>query len=814
MLTDLRVATRKLIRQPGFTALALMILALGLGAATAMFSVVDALMLRPVPFPEGERMVRIYRTIATDHDSGDKGPSLRAFLEFQGLTDIFEGVAAVHMRDMRFESRPGELPDMMWAGDVTREYFSVLKIKPRLGRLFTPDEYQRGRDQVVVLSSQLWQARFGGDPSIVGRRIRLNDDSYTVVGVMPPEAHEPMRFWSRALLWKPREFFGGAANDDFVPLMRLIARLKPGVSIERAQAATQAVVTRLERERPTGSGVRLVPPQKDGLDVAGRRSTWLALGLGIFVLVIACINLAGIQLARLATRGQELAVRMALGAGRGRLVREMVAETLLISLVGGALSLPVAQQFTHMIASRITIGYVRASVGAPAHLDFRVFAFAIGLVLVTAIVVGALPAWLSARRAIAGTMRKAGRGAIDGSWPRLRQSLVVAQMALALMLLAAGGLFLRGLHRFGQRDPGWKVDGLLTARLSMRGPQYEGEHRAPFIDKLERRLAALPGVESAALNWTLQLWSNWYTEDFWLLGTERPRPGQAPRAYPNSVTPAYFRTVGIELREGRLLASTDGPGSEPVAVVNETMARTLWPGQSALGKRIGNAGGDPARPGHWKTIVGVVSDAHPAATLTPAETRFQVYYSLYSLAQPMFPPMVVVRTTGPPEALAADLRRAIAEVDPTLPVYEVHSARSLVDRTLTNYSLLAWTLFGFAVLGLVLSALGVYALFSGYVVQRTREIGVRMALGAQTGHVLRLVLGKGARLALLGGLLGVAGALVVAPLLSAAASELPAHEPVAVAVLALALIAVALFACWLPARRAAALDPMVALRQE
>jgi putative ABC transport system permease protein len=811
MMSDLRLAVRRLLRQSGFTALAIAILALGLGAATAMFSLVDGLLLRPLPFAGADRLVRIHRTLGGGPDSGDKGPSVGAFLEYRGLTDVFSGVAAIDMRDTRFEGAPGQPPDMLWAAGVTADFFDVLGVQPRLGRLFAPGEYQRGRDRVVLLSTQLWQTRFGSDPGILGRQIRLDDQPYTVVGVMPPELYEPLRFWSRGSLWRPQSVWAGASNEDFVPLMRLLARLKPGVSWASADAAVQTVVARMERVRPTGSGARLVRPQNEGLDVAGRRATWLTLGLAVFVLLIAGINLAGVQLARLASRGQDLAVRVALGASRGRLVREMIAESLVLCAAGGALGLVIADWCAGLIASRITTGYVRATVGAPVQLDFRVFGFALALVLVTGVLVGAVPAWLSARGAVATTLRKAGRGSTERAWPRLRQGLVVAEMALALVLLAGGGLFVRGLQRFGARDPGWRVEGLLTARLAMDRPQYEGARRAPFLDRLEQRLAALPGVESASLAWSVPLWSNWWVEDFWLQGTARPRPGQAPKAYANAVTPAYFRTAGVSLRAGRLFGTADRFDTEPVAIVNEAMARELWPGQSALGKRVGGAGGDPAKPDQWKTIVGIVADTRPAATLTPPETGYQVYYAL---AQTNDGALAVLRTHGPAAALAADLRRAVADVDPSLAVYEIHSARELVDRSMANYGLLAWTLFGFAVLGLVLSALGVYGLFAGYVVERTREIGVRMALGAQAEQVLRMVLGKGLRLAFVGGMLGVAGALVAAPVLTSIAAELPAHDPLAVIVLAVVLIAVALFACWLPARRAAALDPMVALRQE
>jgi len=791
------------------------ILALGLGAATSMFSILDAVLLRPLPFPESERLVRIHRTMAGDSsDSIDRSHSPGDYFAYRAGTDLFEGVAAVAMSDTRVEINPDQPPEMMWGASVSADYFPVFRVGPRLGRLFMPEEYERGRDNVVLLSTQLWQSRFGGDPGIVGHRIRIGGEPLLVVGVMPPELHDPIRFWGRGLFWRPLSFWPGAQNDHQMYWLRLFGRLKPGVSMARAQAGVNLIAARLDTDFQTRSGARLVAPQKTGaLDLAGNRVTWLSMGLGVFVLLIACINLAGVQLARLGGRGHDLAVRVALGAGRGRLVREMLTESVLLSFIGGAVSILVAHWCTAFLASRITVGWRRVTIGVPAHLDGRVLGFSFVLVLVTAVVVGTLPAWLSARGVVAQALRQGGHGAGGRSsgWRRLRQALVVAEMALALVLLAAGGLFLRGLHRFGDRDPGWGVDRLMTARVNLPGPRHRGEPGGVFLEGLQQRLAGLPGVEVAALSAALPLWENgWGTQDLWVQGTPVPRPGEGPSAYGNSVTPDYFRALGLSLREGRVFTAADRQNPDRVLIINETMARSLWPGQSAIGKRLGDPRGDPARPPQWATVVGVVSDARFVATLTAPVSAYQIYDVMRSPGSAM----VLLRTRGAPEAAASDLRRVLAGLDSEVSVDDVLTARALANRALGNFSLLAWTLFAFAALGLVLSALGVYGLFAGYVVQHTREIGVRMALGAQTGQVLRMVLGKGLQLALLGGVLGVAGAMAVVPLLGSVAAELPARDPTAIVVLAMSLIAVALFACWLPARRAARLDPMVALRSE
>jgi putative ABC transport system permease protein len=812
---DLRQAIRSLRRQPGFVVTAVTILALGLGAATAMFSMLDALLLRPLPFAESERLVRIHRTMAADSaDSVDRMHTPGGYFAYRAEGGVFEGVAAIAMSDTSVDLDPGQPPEMMWGARVSPDYFPVFRVQPRLGRLFVPEEYQAGRGGVVLLSSQLWESRFASDPGIVGRTVRLDGQPFTVIGVMPPELHDPIRFWSRGLLWRPLDFGAAAQNDHEHHWLRLIARLKPGVSWATAQAAASAVAARLEVDHRTGSGARLMAPQATGaLDVAGARVVWLSMGLAVFVLLIASVNMAGLQLARLATRGHDLAVRVALGAGRGRLVRELLTENLLLCAVGGGLGLLVAEWCTGLLASRMSIGWRRATVGVPAQLDARVVGFALLLMVLTALVAGTVPAWLSASRAVAQTLRAGGRGASEGSssWSRLRQGLVVTEMALALVLLAAGGLFVRGLHGFVARDPGWTVDHLLTALVNLPGPRHRGEPGAAFLDRLQQRLTTLPGVQSAAVADGLPLWENGQpVRSLWVLGTPAPRPGEGPTTFSYAVTPSYFRTVGLALREGRLFIDADRRSQEAVAIVSESMARQLWPGGSALGKRLGTPASDPARPDHWQTVIGVVSDARFAATLSTPSTPFQLYEPLEAPGDAM----LVLRTRGLPESLTADLRRSVAELDSEVSLFEIHGARVLADRTLGNVALIAWVLFGFAALGLLLSALGVYGLFSGYVVQRTREIGVRMALGAQSRQVLGFVLGKGLRLALAGGALGVAAALAVVPVLTSVASELPAQGPVAVIALALALIVVALFACWLPARRAAAMDPMVALRRE
>ena len=459
------------------------------------------------------------------------------------------------------------------------------------------------------------------------------------------------------------------------------------------------------------------------------------------------------------------------------------------------------------------VGGNQVTIGVPIELDGRVLVFALALALLSAVIVGIAPVWLSNRGAVFDTLRRGGRHTTDRSQPRLRQGLVVAEMAPALMLLAGGGLFLRGLQRFTHADPGWQTEGLLTGRIHLPATRYPGPAaRHAAVQRLQLGLANLPGVESAALAGWLPVTSRGKRREFRVEGELAPVPGLAPSQFDNDVSPEYFATLGIPLREGRLLGRADRLESLPVVVVNETMARQLWPGTSALGKRIAWLDQDPSSPRYWKTVVGVVGDVQYRSSFEDPKSRYQAYYPLAQTSARAF--RVAVRTRGDPQALVPGLRQAVAEVDPELLVYEPLSAQALAERFSSNFFLAGWIMFALAGLGIALSGLGVYGLFSGFVVERTREIGVRMALGAQRGEVIGLILTRGLRVAGLGAGLGAIGALAVVPVLRAIAFELPAPEPAAVVLLPLLMVAVALFACWLPARRAASVDPMIALRQD
>jgi putative ABC transport system permease protein len=811
LLTDFRLAARRLYRQPGYSCLAVLILALGLGTTTAMFSLVRSAVSRPLPYPEPERLVRIQVGV---------GPAATGSYYFQPFVfahlrqhnDVLSGMAAVNFRQLGL-GHPGQPPEPVGSLSVTADFFGLMAMPPALGRLFLPDEDQPDRSRVVVLSDRLWRQRFGADPRIVGRSLVLGDQPVTVVGVMPAAFSDPLHRWTRAELWRPMALSPADLQPDATRSLEVWGRLRPGLTRPAAAAQLTAIAARL------GDGQKrtvLVRPlgNKSGLKEEIQVGVWLALGLAVFVLLIACTNLAGMQLARLAGRGHEQATRRALGATRWRLVREAMVENLLVSLVGGALGVILAFWCADLVGSRLILDDgPQTTIGVPVQIDVRVLLFALASAVLSAAIVGIAPACLGERAALFETLRRGGQGTTARPRPQLGQSLVVAQMAMALVLLMGGGLFLRGLQRLRHESPGWRMDGLMTGRLKLQGPRYADRGaRVAFLDRLEPRLRAIPGVSSIAT-------SEWVP----VSGDQRlriaaeglPAPPSPRSAYVDPVSSDYFRVLGIALRQGRPFGPDDAPGGLPVIVINQRMADELWPAGSPLGKRIALAVDDPSVPAPfavWRTIVGVVSDIRFPGQLDYQKTRLQVY----SPIRQMVPRDITIslRTQGAPEASLGALRAAVADLDPSLVVHDASTIRGLMDQELANFSLTGWVMFALAVLGLLVAALGVYGLFSGFVVQRTREIGVRVALGARRGQVVGLVLRKGVRLAFAGALVGMLGVGLVVPALRAVAYELPAHEPMAVLLLAAALVAVALLACWLPARRAAALDPMVALRHE
>ncbi len=802
---DVRYSARSLMKTPGFTFIAVLTLALGIGANTAMFSVLNTYFFRALPYPESDQIVRVFRT-SPNSQSWPHAPG--NYFDYQEKNGVFESMAAFTRTSVNL-AEPGEPAERLQCMATTADFFTVLGVRPALGRVFEAGEEIDGADDVAVLSNTFWMRRFGGDPGVVGRKLPINGREVVVVGVMPPSAEYPL-LWGTVDLWKPQAFTAETRQVRDTNFLASVARLKPGVSMEQAEDAMVALAANVGREHDTNhsESIRLEPLHRSVSDDVGRTVMWFTFGLAGFVLLIACANLANLQLVRTAARAREYAVRTALGAGRARVIRQSLTESLVVALVGGAISIVVAYVGIEFMSARLFTNLP----GVRVPLDVRVFGFALLCSVVTGLIFGTVPAWLASRADANLVLRDNARGSSGShSQHRLRNALIVGEVAFALILLTGAGLFLRGLQRFTQLDPGWRVDGLLTARVTTSGPNYREEaQRAAFYRRLEERLRELPGVEHAALSFSQPVWGFGSSTRRVAEGQPEPPPGQAPLAAYEIVGSQYFETLGVPLLEGRVFTPDDNPDRLPVVVVNEAMARALWPGESAIGKRIG---GGPPEGRRWETVVGVVGDVGTPTSLRAPDTKYQTFFPITS-QESWGGVYVTMRTSVPPETLANVLRTTVAEIDPTQAVFQVKTAPALVEEALGNISLLGTLLGAFAALGLVLAVVGIYGVTSYSVAQRTGEIGIRMALGAQRRDVLRLVLGKGVILTLVGAAIGATGGYAVTQLLSAAIPTLPTRDPVALGLITLALIGVALVACYLPARRATRVDPLVALRHD
>ncbi|MDD5543036.1 MAG: ABC transporter permease [Acidobacteriia bacterium] len=790
---DFRYGIRILIKSPGFLAIAVFTLALGIGANTALFSVLNTYLFHSLPYPRSDRLVQVYRTSPF---SQSWPHSAANFLDLSTKNSVLEEMAALHWTQPTLIEK-GEYAESLKGLEVSAGFFPTFGVQPELGRVFTPEEDRPGPNLVAVLSHRFWQHRFGGDPNILGRMLKLDGGSVKVIGVMPPQFEQPLLF-GNVDVWRPIDFSAERRQNRHNNYLSAIGRLKPGVTVEQAQDSMVRLFAGIASANSSNQGesLRLQPLQRSMSDDLGRTVMWYSFGLSGFLLLIACANLANLQLVRLSARTREYGVRAALGAGRFRLVRQCLIENLIVATLGGGLSLLIAEWGVSFISLRL----FSELPGAQIVLDYRVFGFAMLCSMVTGLMFGTVPAWLSTRLDLNQVLKENLRGAISVSHHRLRHALIIGEVALALILLAGGGLFLRGLQQFTQHDAGWQVDGLLTAQIGM-------PKDTSFYRQLEDRLRAIPGVKHVALSVSLPVWGFNSSGGGRADGQPEPRPGQWPEIFYEPVSPSYFETLGVRLIAGRTFNESDTANNVPVLIVNERLARLFWPHESAIGKRI-----MPQGDTNWWEIIGVVNDMRFPSHIEKSYTDLEAFLLLAQA--PLHQVNIFLRTSVPPETLANQLRGAVAALDPNQPVQQIRTVRSWVDLGLGNITLLGALLGAFAVLGLVLAAVGIYGVISYAVAQRTNEIGIRMALGAPPGILLWLILSKGARLVLWGTALGYGGAYVVARLLMATIPTLPTRDPLALAGITFALFAVALLACYLPARRATKVDPMVALRYE
>jgi putative ABC transport system permease protein len=811
---DLRYAARTLRRSPAFAAAAVLSLGFGIGANTAIFSFVNALLLRPYAFPDLDALVTISERHpqqggrATVRPSDPGNPMAAAdFLDLRRQSRAFEGLAAFRGRDFTLVGQ-GD-PERLAGRLVSPAFFALLRAGAAAGRTLLPEEAEAGRDAVVVVSHGLWQRRLGGAPDVVGRTLVLNGRPHTVVGVMPPEFNYPpggVEVWAPLVLGEKDEAERKALS------LAVIARLAPGVSLPQARAELLALSARAEQAHPRTNAGRTFATARLRDQQAGLTAPFAALfqAAALFVLLIACANVGGVLLARGLWRRREMALRAALGASRPRLARQLLAESLMLSLLGALVALAVAGAGVQVIRTSVPPDITKWVAGwTHIRLDARVLGFALAAALAAALASGLSPALGAARLALVDVLRDGARGAAPGR-SRARSVIVVMQMALALVLLVGAALMMGGFGRLMARYQGFDPEGVLTFRLQLPDSRYApGRPVADLYARLLDDLATLPGVEGVAAAAHLP-------------GDLGPMPAGAvsirgrtaaddldlPAADYQSVSPGYFRTLRVRLRAGRAFGAEDGPDAPPVVLVSESMARRLWPGGDPLGQQVKQ--GRPDDPAPWREVVGVVEDV--TQYWFDREPRSTLY--LPHAQVPRAAAFVLVRTEREPETMAPAIRARVAGLDPGLPLDELRTLRQVVDDALAILRLSANLLLLLGAIALGLSALGVYAVMAQDVVQRSQEIGVRLALGASTAAVRRLVLARALRLAAIALLLGVPVALALGRLMAGALFGVVRVEALSLAGLSGGLVVVALLAALVPARRAAALDPVSILRSD
>jgi putative ABC transport system permease protein len=793
---DLRFALRMLAKKPGFTLLATAALALGIGANSAIFSVVDTVLLRPLPLQDPDRLVIVS---ANSSVIGRFSTSAPDFADWREQNKVFEGIAAYSRATYNLVGS-GE-PERLTAMGVTPDFFSVLAARPLLGRGFRTEEGQRGNEHVAVLSEELWRRRFGADPGILGKPLLLDGQSTAVVGVMPRGLNLP-----RAVeLWTP-VVLNLAETERGNHFLNTVARLKHGVSVEQAAAEMNAIAKRLEQQHPDSNAgwSTLVSPLYEEVVGKVRPALLVLLGAVALVLLIACANVANLLLARAATRQREIAVRKALGASRGRLVRQFLTESVLLSLLGAVLGLLLAFWGTDLLQAVRPRDLPRVE---GLGIDGRVLGFTLLLSLVTGTLFGLVPA-LHATDPALNEILKEGSGKSTPGWRghRARSGLVIAEVALVLVLLVGAGLLIKSFDRLLDVDPGFDPTNVLTLRVSLPDGTYpDGGRRAGFYREAARRIGALPGVEAVGLIHRLPLDFSDTQFDFEIEGRPAPPPGQQLSTHLRSIGSDSLRALGIPVLRGRGLSESETWDKPGLVLINEAMARRFWPGEDPLGRRVHFGTDDP-----WLTIVGIVGDMRiNDLGKEPVPMTF-VQYQTWPTAEMAF----VLRTPRAPGSLADAVRDQMRSLDPGLPLYDVNTLEQIVSQSMASrrFNLSVFGLF--AVLALVLAVIGIYGVMSSTVTERTREVGIRMALGAERRAVVGLILGQGMGLVLAGLALGLLGAFGVTRVLSSLLYGVSPNDPAVFAGVALLLSAVAMLATYLPARRASRVDPMVALRHE
>ena len=800
---DLAYALRRLRNAPGFTLVAVATLALGIGANAAIFSVVHAVLLRPLPFAEAERLVRLSQ-VWKGEPSGVYSP--QNFLDVEAAARSFEKLAVHDSSGVTLTGR-GQ-PARIEGTEVSASFFDVLRVAPAYGRSFDAGENEPGHTKVAVLGHALWRERFGGDPAVVGQTMQLDRDTYTIVGIAPAGFSFP----ERTEIWTPMTYdarFRTQSRGAWY--LGVIGRLKPGATLHQAQEEVALIHDRLAREyADANEGVTAtVQSLQESMVGDSRRALLVLLGAVGLVLLIACVNVANLLLARVAARENELAVRTALGAGRARLVRQLLTESVTLALLGGGAGILLAALSMDALLALQPAGVPRlGEVG----VDRAVVAFSLLLSVVTGLLFGVFPALQIVRRPTGQSLREGARGVLGGRGNGLRSGLVVGQMALAMMLLAGAGLLLRSFAQLRHVDPGFRTADALTFRISLPESAYKEEApRAAFYDMLLERLAALPGVRRAGAVMGVPLGGIRFDLSFEVKGRPPLPPAQQPSMQIRVVTPDYFDTMGIPLLRGRVLERRDVEGAPQAVVISESASRRYFPGEEPLGQFItllwGRGKGKPKVGGEVVGIVGDVKD-----TGLDKEKPPECYVPHAQM--PVSTMDVVLRTSVAPRSLAPSAERIVHALDPELPVARVATLEEVVARSISEPRFYMVLLGAFAGMAVFLAALGIFGVMSYAVVQRSREIGIRVALGARPKDVLRMILGHAAALVGIGVVVGLLGSLALSRTIRSLLFELSATDPATLGGMAAVLAAVALVASYLPARRAMRVDPVAALRSE
>jgi putative ABC transport system permease protein len=805
MLQDIRYGLRMLLKNPGLSAVMILTLALGIGASTAIFSVVDGVLLEPLPFGASDRIVGVRETLP---DEGSIPASYRSFAEWRDRNTVFEQVAAISTWEPNLEGV--DEPVRVKVMRVSSSYFAVMGMQPTYGRAFIPEDDRPGGQRVAIIGHELWQERFGGNPNVVNQRLLLDGADFTIVGVMPPALSDPEVGWSS--IWMPLRADDQKERANPGRYLKINARLKPGVTVEQARSDLNRVMGQLRQDFPEthgkSYGVDLRPLEEFVVPKSKRTALFILLGAVACLLLIACFNVANLLLARAVRREREVSLRSALGASRGRVIRQLITESALLSLLGAGLGLLLAYFGVRVLLAANPEATPRLeNIG----IDSTVLGFTLLVTLLTTLAFGLAPAFAATKIDLASMLKESGRGA--GAGPRhrrLRNVLIISEVAIAVVLLVASGLLIRSYQRISNVEPGFSLDNVLTMEMKLPSRRYREPHqKVNFFRELLGRVKSLPGVVSVGAAQSLPLRGPIYTDPVFVEGQPIPPVGQEPHIRQNIVTTNFFDAMGIPLVKGRPFTEQETWETGGVVIVNEAFARRFFGNEDPLSKRIRASAEQP-----WKTVVGVAADTVQDGF--EGKTIEETYYPYVNPGGD--PPLLflspVIRTNVKPESLTGAVRDEVRRLDPNLPISQVMTTRALADKAMAGRRLTLLLLATFAGTALILAAVGIYGVMSYTVSQRTHEIGVRMALGARARDVRWLILSSGLLLTLAGVAVGLVAAFLLMRVMASLLYGVSETDPLTYASVTLLLSAVALLACYLPTRRAVRVDPLVALRQE